>query len=176
MPDIALKTRPVLDNRSAVGDLIRLQSLPEETILLVIASADAGDLSAILAKAAGQESNAVRAAGPGQWLLVTTSALSAQAIDDLGAALSGKAAIVDQSHGRVRILIEGEAVEAVLAKGMPVDLAPSNFPVGKSVTTMIGHLSTHVTRMQDNAFEIIVTRSFAETLWEDLVTMAGEYL
>ncbi len=43
--------------------------------------------------------------------------------------------------------------------------------VGGSTATLIGHIAAHVTRVDKDAFEIIVLRGFAESLWDDLARM-----
>ncbi|SEH97891.1 sarcosine oxidase, gamma subunit family, heterotetrameric form [Rhizobium tibeticum] len=52
-----------------------------------------------------------------------------------------------------------------------VDLALSECAVGRSTTTLIGHIAAHITRVDEDAFEIIVLRGFAESLWDDLARM-----
>jgi sarcosine oxidase gamma subunit len=89
--------------------------------------------------------------------------------------LKPKVDIVDQSHGRVRILVRGPMAVRVLAKGTAVDLALSAFPVGHASTTLIGHIAAHVTRIDQDAFELIVLRSFAESLWDELGLMSQEF-
>jgi sarcosine oxidase subunit gamma len=66
-------------------------------------------------------------------------------------------------------------VERVLAKGTAVDLTLSAFPIGKSTTTLIGHIAAHITRMSAEGFEIMVLRGFAESLWDDLARMSAEF-
>lgn len=39
--------------------------------------------------------------------------------------------------------------------------------------TMVGHLSVQIVRTGDDSFELTVLRSFAESLWDDLVHMAA---
>ena len=77
---------------------------------------------------------------------------------------------------RARILVGGTAVRRMLAKGVGLDLHPDLFAVGRSAATMIGHLSVLLTRTGTDDYEILVTRSFAEALWDDLETLAREYL
>jgi sarcosine oxidase subunit gamma len=93
----------------------------------------------------------------------------------LFAALEPRATGVDQSHGRVRIRIEGKMASRALSKGNAVDLDPSAFPVGQSAVTLIGHIAAHMTRVAPEAFEIIVLRGFAESLWDDLARMSLEF-
>ncbi|EJZ19357.1 sarcosine oxidase subunit gamma family protein, partial [Rhizobium sp. Pop5] len=91
----------------------------------------------------------------------------------LATALAGKAFIMDQSHGRVRIRVSGRYSRALLARGTAVDLDAAVFPQGRSVMTMVGHISVQIARTGDDSFELTVLRSFAESLWDELRHMAA---
>ncbi len=150
-------------NRPALRSLgVTLTAPPEGHVILLLTRAGA----------AAPALDGLRPAGPGQWLLVGDAPLGP---DDL-AALSDRlpdVAILDQSHGRARIAVEGAAAVATLAKGTAVDL--DALPVGASVTTMIGPIGAHLTRVEATRFELLVLRGFAEALWHDLSAMAAEY-
>ena len=82
-------------------------------------------------------------------------------------------AVSDQSHGRVRIVVEGAQAAEMLAKGTAVDL--EGMAVGASASTLVGPLGVHLTRTSAVRYELMVLRSFAEALWHDLEMMAAEY-
>ena len=117
---------------------------------------------------------ALRWAGPEQWLAFAEGAEGALH-QELAAALAELAAVVDQSHGRVAIVIAGKRARAVLAKGTAVDLHPSRFRPGQVAMTQMAHVGIHLTQTAPDAFEILVFRSFAESLVEFLTAMAAEY-
>ena len=152
-----------------------LTALPERCVIQVLGAPGRGDLTSRLGELARDVSHAVRIAGPSQWLLVGEAAVSGAALAGLQDQLDGRASLVDQSHGRVGIEIAGAAVEDVLCKGvgLPLDLAA--FPVGKSASTLFGHVSVHLTRTADQSFEILVGRGFSVSVWEDLIHMALEF-
>jgi methylglutamate dehydrogenase subunit D len=108
-------------------------------------------------------------AGADQWYVSgeTTVALKKK----LGAAAS----VVDQSHGRVVMRISGARARAVLAKGTPVDLHESKFPVGKSAMTQMAHVGVHLTRTGVDEFTLSVFRGFSESFWEWLTGSAAEF-
>lgn len=108
-------------------------------------------------------------AGPEQYFVIGAE----QA--EIAAQLKGIAPVVDQSHGRVVIRIEGPKARAVLAKGTPVDLYPDEFPMGKSALTQMAHVGVHVTRVGEDAFDLSVFRGFAESFWEWLTEQAEEF-
>ena len=84
------------------------------------------------------------------------------------AALSQNAAIVDQSDTWVVVRIKGDGVEDVLARLVPVDLRGKQFKRGQTARTLLLHLTASITRVGENAFQIMVFRSMAETLVHDL--------
>ena len=173
MPDLP-QHKPVLagtvyNGISEAG--IRLQALPEGHLLHVLGAIEPSALAAELAKA-GFAKSSIRKAGFRQWFVAGDEPLTPASLDVLAAALAGKAYVMDQSHGRVRIGISGRSSRALLSKGTAVDLDPSVFPEGQSAMTMVGHLSVQIVRTGDDSFELTVLRSFAESLWDDLTHMA----
>jgi heterotetrameric sarcosine oxidase gamma subunit len=102
----------------------------------------------------------VRSVGPGEWALVSGDAAQAPAIDG--------AMVVDQSHGRTLFRLSGPDAIAILMRGVAVDLSGGALPVGAAASMAFGHLSVNLARTADNAFELIVGRSFAESLYHDL--------
>jgi methylglutamate dehydrogenase subunit D len=74
--------------------------------------------------------------------------------------------------GRVRIRIVGPAARDVLAKGIPLDLHPSEFQVGRSAQTGLHHTGVFLERVAEDGYEIYVQRSYAAWIWEWLVDAA----
>jgi sarcosine oxidase subunit gamma len=146
----------------ARGDGVTLKALPEGQVVLLLtrAGAQAPDISGL------------RPAGPGQWFMVGDEPLSAEDFASLVARLPD-VAVSDQSHGRVRIVVEGAQAAAMLAKGTAVDLEA--LAVGGCANTLVGQLGVHLTKTAASTYELMVLRSFAEALWHDLEVMAAEY-
>jgi len=180
MPDVQLIHRPALAGAKSgqfgkTPATLMLAALPEGHVVQVLAAPGAGDLNGTLRAVGDGSAQAVRPVGPGQWLIIGPAPLASGSVQAMEEKLAGLAALVDQSHGRVRMLISGAPVEAMLAKGTGVDLALAAFPVGRSVTTLIGSISAHLTRVGTDSFEIIVMRSFARDLWAELIEMGREF-
>lgn len=128
--------------------------------------------SDILTALEGGETADLRPAGPGQWLLVCDNASATALLErQFGARLH----VVDQTHGRSRIQLSGQAVRQVLAKATGADLHPAEFPVGHAVMTLLGHIGANLARTGEDIFELLVLRGFAESLWDELQVMAAEY-
>ncbi|CAN7651269.1 sarcosine oxidase subunit gamma [Rhizobium sp. LjRoot98] len=182
MADFALLHRPALANAKSgsfgapsSNGRITMTALPEGHVLHVLATRGSGDLTGLIPRIGDGSTYAVRPYGPGQWFVIGDAPLSAAEIFGKTPVLDGKASISDQGHGRVRIGISGTPVEAVLAKGTAVDLAVSNFPVGHSAMTLIGHISALISRTGPESFELLVLRGFAESLWDELIEMGLEF-
>jgi len=154
------------------GAGIRLEALPEGHLLHVLGTIEPAALAAELAKA-GFANSSIRKAGFRQWFVAGDEPLTPASLDALAAALAGKAYVMDQSHGRVRIGVSGRSSRALLSKGTAVNLDPGVFPEGHSAMTMVGHLSVQIVRTGDDSFELTVLRSFAESLWDELTHMAA---
>ncbi|TBZ24616.1 sarcosine oxidase subunit gamma [Rhizobium leguminosarum] len=151
---------------------VRLEALQEGHLVHVLGAIELTVLAAELVKA-GFAKSSIRKAGFRQWFVAGDEPLVPASFDALVAALAGKAFVMDQSHGRVRIGVSGRSSRALLSRGTAVDLDPSVFPEGHSAMTTVGHLSVQIVRTGDDSFELTVLRSFAESLWDELAHMAA---
>lgn len=84
------------------------------------------------------------------------------------ARLADHAALTDQSDAWAAVMINGEGSEDVLARLSPVDLRPSVFTGGQTCRTLLGHMTASITRGPDNSLLILVFRSMAVTLVDEL--------
>lgn len=83
-------------------------------------------------------------------------------------ALDGIAAVTEQGDGIAALVVQGAAVEAVLARLVPMDLRLRAFPAGATARTFVNHMTAQVTRVAEDAVEIMVMRSMARTLVHEL--------
>lgn len=173
MSDMPILARPALagvkmGSFGAVGrdgPRVRLSMKPRGSVLQVL-----GAPGVALAEDLAQ-SGAVRTISPGQWFVVGDESAGAEV---LAARLGDRGAVIEQSHGRVRIGVSGTNAAELLAKGTAVDLG--TFPTGRSTMTQFGHIGgVNLARLGEEAFELIVLRGFAESLWKYLVTIGLEY-
>ena len=148
----------------ARGTVLHLLAAP-------VSSCAPDDLTALL----GLPDLSLRAAGPNQWLLVGDRALPTDELAALASRLADKVAVIDQSHGRVRVTVSGPSVCDLLAKGLALDLSAAAFPVGQSAQCLYGHISLHLTRAAADSFDLLVFRGFAESLWDLLCEMGLEF-
>jgi sarcosine oxidase subunit gamma len=109
--------------------------------------------------------------GPAEWLHVAPGgdglALETEVLRAIAAA-GGSA--VDVSHGRAILRLSGAPVRDLLAQFCAVDLHPRAFPAGRSAQTLFGKMTVLLHALADGeAFEIYVSRSYADALLEALL-------
>lgn len=174
MAEITPIRRPAL-GQVGIGNKssVRLEPVAEGHVLHALAAPDVEDAEMRLAWIADGTAYAVRRYAPRQWFIVGSSALEPTAVREKAAALGPRLALSDQSHGRVRLAVSGPHSCDLLAKGSAVDFSARNFPLGSSAATLFNHIGMHVTRTGDNRFEMMVLRSFAQSLWEELTIFSG---
>lgn len=76
--------------------------------------------------------------------------------------------LVDQSDGWAAVRLSGAASEDVLARLVPVDLRVGHFKRGHTARTLLGHMTASVTRTGADEFLILVFRSMAITLVDEI--------
>ncbi len=101
--------------------------------------------------------------GPGQYLAFDKEITTDQA------------ALTDQSDAFAILSVQGSSAEAILARLVPIDLRSASFGVGHTARTLINHMAASVTRTAEDAFELMVMRSMAGTLLEE-VSEAAKHL
>ncbi|MCH2066374.1 MAG: sarcosine oxidase subunit gamma [Shimia sp.] len=82
--------------------------------------------------------------------------------------LKNEAAVVDQSDAWAVVKLEGVGAEDVLARLVPVNVRTATFKRGHTARTMLGHMTVSITRVGEQAFQIMAFRSMAKTLVHDL--------
>jgi sarcosine oxidase subunit gamma len=110
-----------------------------------------------------------------QWYAVADGYAEGAFYEALRQHLAGLASVSDQSHGRVIFRLEGPRTRDVLAKGTAVDLHRRAFGPGRSAVTQMAHVGVHIAQVGPDAFELSLFRGFAESFWEWLTEMSGEY-
>lgn len=94
----------------------------------------------------------------------------------LAAALDGHATVIDQTHGRIAIGLDGADVRAVLAKGCRIDLHPREFAPGRVVGTVIAQVNCLLHRVDDgNRFDLLVASTLAQPFFHWLTGSAAEF-
>jgi sarcosine oxidase subunit gamma len=158
---------------SAKGPSVELSVRHPASIVTVLARK--GIANRLSTELAGLKSCDVLWAGHDQYYVVADGRGEGALYRELKDRLDGLASVTDQSHGRIIIRVAGPKSRAVLAMGTPVDLHADEFPIGKSAVTQMAHVGVHLTRVDQDGFELSVFRGFAESFWEWLAARAEEF-
>ncbi|MDI7860657.1 sarcosine oxidase subunit gamma [Rhizobiaceae bacterium n13] len=116
--------------------------------------------------------SSARSCGPFEWLIVSETRSADSLLQE---AISLDAASVDQSDGRVVMRIAGPDVRRILGKCVAVDLHPDSFAEGYSANLLIARIGANLARLAGDCFEIVVDRSNAVWLFEELVARGREF-
>ncbi len=84
------------------------------------------------------------------------------------AGLESHAALTDQSDAWASVVLSGPYVSDVMARLTPVDLRPDVFSKDHCCRTLVGHMTASITRLGPESLLILVFRSMAATLVEEL--------
>jgi heterotetrameric sarcosine oxidase gamma subunit len=82
--------------------------------------------------------------------------------------LAAHAALTDQSDAWVALTLDGDGVEDVLCRLVPIDLSPAAFAPGSVRRSQLFHMQAILLRQAVTRFDILVFRSMARTAWHDL--------
>lgn len=115
--------------------------------------------------------------GPNEWLVVLSAQHDATLIARFDDALGDMHhAVVDVSHSRTVIGLEGTNATDVLMKGTNVDLHPRAFGPDNCIQAHLGRCHMLLHRLDEGAgYDVYVHRSFAVYAWRWLVDAAREY-
>lgn len=112
---------------------------------------------------------------PDEWLLVGPGDQTFSMEQRLRAHLSGHYAVINVSGGQTLLRLAGDQARSVLMKSCPYDVHDRNFPVGKVVTTVLSKSQVTLRRVDEQDWELVVRRSFADYIWRWLQDAASEY-
>jgi sarcosine oxidase subunit gamma len=117
----------------------------------------------------------IRWISPDEWLITLLNEQAFHLESRFRDQVRGHYALVNASGGLTVFQLSGECAIDVLKKSVPVDLHESVFPVGKVVSTVFAKASAVVRRTDQNQFELVVRRSFADYLWIWIQSASQEF-
>lgn len=121
--------------------------------------------------------------GPNEWLVRVSDASAEQLERELRASLSGHHSVVDVSGGYTTLSLLGDPVVELLKKSCVYDIenmpvptgAESSVQSGKAVQTVFAKAGAIVARQADDAFELIIRRSFSDYIAAWLEDASAEW-
>ena len=111
---------------------------------------------------------------PRRWWLIEGQEPAAEA--EFTAALAGRAALTDLSHGRTVVRLGGTAGRSVLAKLCRIDLHASALPPRRVAQTALGQVPTLLHALEDEqGFDLYLPRSLAASAVASLIDASEEF-
>jgi len=87
---------------------------------------------------------------------------------------ANQGAVLNLSHSRVWLSISGPQAALFLNRHLPLDLRGDAFPVGTVASTAFHHTGVTLWR-SEHAFELLVNRGFALSLWTIMLESAAQF-
>jgi sarcosine oxidase subunit gamma len=175
-PGVLPASRVVLRERAFLGHLILRGGaiVLDEALREVLELGLPSRPNTLSHDASGERS--IQWLSPDEWLLIVPGgeafAVERRLRERLGEA---SFAIVDVSGGQTLLELEGEAVRELLMKSVVSDVHPEYFPVGRGVTTVFAKATAIVRRPDENRWELVIRRSFADYCYRWLLDAGEEY-
>ncbi|WP_118180249.1 sarcosine oxidase subunit gamma [Paraburkholderia phosphatilytica] len=115
--------------------------------------------------------------GPDEWLVRSQQPQAAMLEAKLAEALAGQfASAVDVGSGYTVLEISGERARDVLSRGCPLDLHPRVFAPGQCAQSHYFKASIVLIPLADDAYELVVRRSFADYFCRIMLDAAAPLL
>lgn len=112
---------------------------------------------------------------PDEWLLSCPNIETFNIEKSLRAAVDGHIAIVNNTGGYSVMRLTGRDARNVMKKSTVYDVSAENLASGKVVNTTLAKAQVTLRALPDDAFEIVVRRSFADYVWLWLQRAGKEY-
>lgn len=118
---------------------------------------------------------AARWLSPDEWLITVPGLAAFDVEAAFRERLPGHYSLVNGSGGSTILELSGPFAVDVLKKSCPIDFHPSEFPAGKVVSSVFAKSGAIIRRIEDERFELVIRRSFADYLWLWLQDASLEY-
>ena len=115
--------------------------------------------------------------GPNEWLIILPEDEAASVTENLHKALAGLFfALTDVSGGQTVVVVSGDNVLDVLAKGCSLDLHAREFGIGQCAQSHLGKAPIFLHKINEApTFELVVRRSFSDYFWLWFEAASKEY-
>ncbi len=114
--------------------------------------------------------------GPNQWMIISEGQTAESLLETVDNAVEDKAAVIDQSHGRVGLRLSGEHARAVMQKICALDLHERSFAPGNCALTTIAHITALLIQTDETpTYDMFVNRSFARSFAHSVAHSCAEF-
>ena len=114
--------------------------------------------------------------GPTSWLLLARHGSPFADVDAARDSLNAAGgALFDVTASRIAWTIAGSHAATVLAKSCPLDFHSRAFQAGTCAQSLLGHVNALFVKDADDAYTVMVARSFARDVWHLLCGSAAQY-
>lgn len=103
------------------------------------------------------------------WLLSEGPSLDAATPED------ERLVALDLGHARTRLVVDGPAAEALLARLAPIDFRRDALPPGGFVQTGVHHVGVLIHRRSQERFDLLTPVTWARSLWESISVAATPF-
>ncbi|MBR7887885.1 sarcosine oxidase subunit gamma [Marinomonas sp. A79] len=117
----------------------------------------------------------VRWMSPDEWLILVPGLEAFSIESQFRDAMPGHYSLVNSSGGSTVLMLSGDNAVELLQKSTTIDWHLSVFPVGKVVSTLFAKSTATIRRTDDQRFELIIRRSFADYIWLWIQDASLEY-
>ena len=117
----------------------------------------------------------IRWMSPDEWLITVPGSTTFDIESQFCEKMTGHYSLVNGSGGQTILEISGPSVVNLLKKSTPIDFHPDEFPVGKVVSTIFAKAGATIRKLDEQRFELVIRRSFADYIWLWLQDAAREY-
>ena len=100
---------------------------------------------------------------------------SGDVLAQLEAVDSAVSPILELSHGRVRITVEGSQAQDLMTRLSTIDFRDRAFSDLAFAQTEIHHTSCMIFRPQSGTYELLIPTSYAHSLWEFILDVARPF-
>lgn len=117
----------------------------------------------------------IRWMSPDEWLILVPGLEAFSIESQFRDTMPGHYSLVNSSGGSTVLVLSGDKSIELLQKASPIDWHLSVFPVGKVVSTLFAKSTATIRRLDDQRFELIIRRSFADYIWLWIQDASLEY-
>lgn len=166
---------PVVVHERSNRSLLQLSGWPDtfDSVLAALEARLGFAMPADFLHAAGHRGQTVFRVGPERlWLAGWAGDASLPGVD--GAGFGGEAVLTELGQSRTVLRIAGSASQALLNRGLPIDLDDSVFTADSFAQSAIHHVPVLVHRIDVvgiPTFDVYLPREYSQTFWEWLAEL-----